>query len=128
MPNTNGVNAIGVWMISCIIMVFGALTEYGIILSVTSKKGYSEDSSGDNLNDLKSRTRGESRKNENTLQCVCKVDKQTQRKDDTQRPNNTGVSKDKIMERIDEISLIIFPTIFILFIIVYLSVLLPFYF
>ena len=38
MPNTSGVNAIGIWMIACIIMVSGALTEYGIILYIMFNK------------------------------------------------------------------------------------------
>ena len=32
MPHTSGVNAIGILMIACIIMVFAALIEYGLIL------------------------------------------------------------------------------------------------
>ena len=37
-PMSNGANAINIWMLGCVVMVFAALCEYGVILFIKSRQ------------------------------------------------------------------------------------------
>lgn len=129
MPNTSGVNAIGIWMIACIVMVFGAITEYGIILYITfnkrtlakiinnkatpcnhkddcSKRGITTHGSTDNekIFVVSQNTTG------------CKTEKRVQEDEQSNSNDNTHYMK---LKMIDAVSLFMFPTAFLLFIVVY---------
>ena len=105
MPDTSGVSAVGIWMIACIIMVVGALTEYGIILYITMRKTCSKTPDNQSLNSI-----GFTNDNNNFAQ------------DQNQYHNRKEISCRALLRKIDFVSLVTFPILFLSFVMVYFIV------
>ena len=105
LPNTSGIGAIGVWMLACIIMVFAALIEYGIILFLMTKKQNSSIQINGNVINTVS-TFDIDAKNSNAMKNGANV------------PDN-DIIHDIILQRVDTISRFMFPVIFLAFVSVY---------
>ena len=136
MPNTSGVNAIGIWMMACIVMVFGALTEYGIILYImfnTQRSAQITNYNGKHCNckkeddDSKSGTtingRTENEKEFVISQNTAGYQKESgvNSNEENKQFNSYGVMKDIALQKIDSVSLFMVPTVFILFTVVYIA-------
>ena len=131
-PNTSGVSAIGVWMIACIMMVFGALTEYGIILYFTIKENnYASDHIRNNRNppeiacDLAVSERANYPNDNLEDKKVYVLDKKTmtwikQSGEKNEEKNNRAATiGDIILKNADSFSLIFFSSLFLPFTIFY---------
>lgn len=134
MPNTNGVNGVEVWMVICIVMVFGALSEYGLLLYMMAYQLKTKNKHKDRLNDSKtnrifvsmSTIRSQNR-NEKDVGSANK--ESIQKQDDLSYQNHadnpataTEIKLNDTMKKIDSISLFLFPLVFLSFIILYLLV------
>ena len=131
-PNTSGVSAIGVWMIACIMMVFGALTEYGIILYFTIKENhYSSDHNCNNRNppeiacDLADSERTNHQDDFLEYKKVYVLDKKTMTWIKQSGEKNEEMSRkgatigENILKKADSFSLILFSSLFLPFTIIY---------
>ena len=90
-PHTSGMTAIELWMIICIVMVFAALCEYGILLRIASKR-----------NEVRPKSRSQKRI------FSLKLENKHERID---QPYG--------YRKIDNVSLMAFPAIFLLFVMFY---------
>ena len=108
MPNTSRISAMGIWMIGCKIMVFGALTEYGILLFLTIMSKNTETPLDQKMSALGFEIKDRTHIEEGTKKHCRKIE-----------INNT-----MLMTKLDSISLFMFPIIFIIFIVVYVFFLL----
>ena len=133
MPNTNGVNAVGVWLISCIIMVFGALSEYGVILYLMLKTfGNQPNSTNVRSVDILGDDEGcrystlENTKHKPKIATISidsikrnGIDEQSFLKEvDKKSKVDIAFQNDKLRQ-IDSMALMIFPIVFFLFIVGY---------
>ena len=103
MPHTSGVSAVGIWMIACIIMVFGALTEYGIILYIMMSNPCSKPTINQSINSI-----GFINGHNNFIQ------------DQNQYNIIKEISRRALLRKIDFISSVTFPILSLSFIIGYL--------
>ena len=101
MPNITGVSAIGIWMLACIIMVFGALVEYGGILYLSTRKETNSNSTNRTEKSVGSR--------ENKIEV----------EEVTRHQKNHEMNREIFVEKVDSVSLVMFPIIFFVFISVY---------
>ena len=134
MPNTNGVNAVGVWMISCIVMVFSALSEYGLLLYIMTyqrktKNNDKEILNSSNKNRIFVPMATISSLNRNEKDLVSENKESNQKQDDLNDQNHadnppmaTETKLKNTMGKIDSISIFLFPLVFFSFIVVYLFV------
>ena len=103
MPQTSGISAIGIWMIACIIMVFGTLTEYGIILYIMITKPSYETLINQSTNSV------------GIIEAFTNASQ-----DQIQHHLSKESSRLALLKKIDRISSIMFPMVFFSFIILYL--------
>ena len=131
-----GINAIEMWMLFCVVMVFAALTEYSLILMIKFMKGIPMQY----LNHLKLDSNyvihnENALKNKNTMKKDTLVDgvQHSQTFDITKKKNGfiaediTNASNEikstiLFLRKLDLLSLLIFPIIFFLFISIYLFI------
>ena len=90
-PHTSGMTAIELWMIMCVVMVFAALCEYGVLIRIASNK-------------KKIKPQNKSMKWNLSL----KLEDKNEPGNDTSR-----------LRKIDNVSLIVFPTTFSIFVLMY---------
>ena len=134
MPNTNGVNGVEVWMVICIVMVFSALSEYGLLLYIMTYQLKTKKNDKESMNDIKnnriflpvSATRSHNR---NEKDVVSTNKESIQKQDDLREENHadnlpmaTEMKLKNTMRKIDSISLFLFPLVFLSLIFVYLIV------
>ena len=135
MPNTNGICAIGIWMLACIIMVFSALIEYGIILFIMMKKQKSTTGNKCNmkrnnsflksnpLNVIK-KTNGEKRSDKMFIVSPKTFEMNPQNKinttDGMKQSAFKEIDQELLLQKIDYVSLYIFPLSFLFFIAAYI--------
>ena len=129
-PTSEGVNAIGIWMLTCVTMVFAALSEYGMILFIKfwygtaiANNGFGRNVSEENKRKLfitkssaigifevkgvNSAQRGDSNVCENDDECTSK------------KATTKFEFKHVDPKMIDSISLIVFPITFAVFVVSY---------
>ena len=134
MPNTNGVNAVGVWMVGCIIMVFSALTEYGILLYIMTYKLKLQGNNCVCLNDgnddrifvpmstISSKNRNKRGTVFMTKEMIQKNNGVTDQKRFKTASIANAMKQENMMRKIDSVSLFLFPLVFFCFSVVYLVV------
>ena len=103
MPQTSGISAIGIWMIACVIMVFGTLTEYGVILYIMMIKPWYDTLINRSTNSVGSID-----------------DYNNYSEDQTQHRISKETARLALLKKIDCISAVMFPILFFSFCIVYL--------
>ena len=101
MPNITGVSAIGIWMLACIIMVFGALVEYGGILYLSTRK------------ETNFITTNRTEKSVGSRENKLKVEEVKRHQEKNE------MSREIFVEKVDSVSLAMFPIIFFVFVSAY---------
>ena len=132
MPRTSRINAMGIWIIACILMVCGALTEYAVILYIVSKKHRISQK----INAEKRYCNGKDQDNnsksipiavkaiENKLfDGECSKENKIDVSNDKQRLERNDVKPDITTKKLDDMSLFIFPVIYSILIVVYFTIL-----
>ena len=89
--HTSRMTAIALWMIMCVVMVFAALCEYGVLIRIASNK-------------KKIKPQNKSQKWNSSLKLA---------------DMNKHGGQDSRLRKIENISLIVFPTTFSIFVLVY---------
>ena len=127
-------NAVGIWMVSCIVMVFSALSEYGFLLYIMTYQLRTKNNSQDRLKDSKNnrifasmgtihsqnrREKGGLSENKESRQTEGDLSDQNHA-DNPSIPNEIKLQNK--MRKIDSASLFLFPLVFFSFIVVYLVV------
>ena len=133
-PLTKGVDPLEVWMICCNLMVFAALTEYGLILFVKFRKPMSSENKNTISGAQKhARSGGDNMEKPNMNTGVSTVSSKlfaprhqlkATEKDDGCAMYDKAHCPDTIqmvVKKIDLFSLVVFPVAFFLFIIAYVS-------
>ena len=136
-PEAKGANATDTWMISCVLMVFAALSEYGIILFIKFKN-VTAVGKGDhiplNISNSKLNTRNDGMNQSfHGIKCSnCSVrifatprnlnirKKQVDTADPKDATKNLDTATDLLIRKLDLASLILFPIIFSVFITIYI--------
>ena len=129
-PESQGVNSIEIWIISCVLMVFAALSEYGLLLFIKFRKsapiqkdshkpgiqnGFRDDNGG--KNNFNINTMGHSKGQRSAVFPLCdEKDRNTSHHATTSDLDTTLL----ILRKIDYICLYLFPITFSLFVIIYL--------
>ena len=136
MPNTSEVNAIKIWMIACTLMVCGSLIEYGVILCIMfNKRSLRKILNYTAKNRCHCKHEGNCSKrsiripgrNDNERLFVvsqnttdCKTESNVNNKKEEEELNSHDLTYDITLEMVDAVSLFMFPTVFLLFFVVYL--------
>ena len=134
MPKASGTNAIEIWMIACMLMVCGSILEYGVILFIMLKKeSFSTTVKVNNsickhddkifkvIHSTDKRINNEG--NNAALHNLAEHGKGNafSRNDQNHNFDNKTERHDIMLRKVDNASLIVFPIIFLLFIILYFS-------
>ena len=132
-PKSDGITASGIWLTFCVVMIFGAMAEYGIILflmlrySVTANRANVIPVATDGLGSVCQFRRPKVRGNEQTSpKCTTTI------KDNQLEKYTLGTSKQSIKgqsgvehweyRNLDVISMMLFPVVFFTFVIIYVFV------
>ena len=129
-PRSQGVNALKIWMLGCTMMIIAALSEYGIILFMKCKSQHNLKflSSVTCVNKTKDDIKESSKNDEKCYQNIVMLEE----KDSFNKTKHLFVQEiekrrlinktnriDETLRKLDFISLILFPIVFVIFIIIY---------
>ena len=110
-----------VWMVSCIIMVFSALSEYGVLLYIMTYKLKNRNNNLCNLNGSNIHIISGSHDIISKMNtAIRKKDFLADQNDGTNLPEHTTDTLNNKMKKIDSVSLILFPFVFLSFVVCYL--------
>ena len=119
-PRSQSVNALKIWMLGCTMMIIAALSEYGIILFMKGrlhhhlKCVFALKCKNKRVDIIKDKNENGEAHNQNIIMQEFSV-QEVARKGYNKKSNEINES----MRKLDYISLIIFPIIYLIFIIVY---------
>ena len=129
-PKSNGANAIDIWMLGCVIMVFAELCEYGVVLFIKCRQGISIEYTGLTTRGTKRQklTSSKYRKTNNSGN-IMEENVGSAHSRDACEADCKGVDsgsevekrvKDIDVKKIDYVSFVVFPIVFLVFILTYL--------
>ena len=128
-PKSDGMTACGIWLMFCVVMVFGVLAEYGVILFLKLKKTLQVKNHSISptqtiyMVDV-DQARQESREKKEVSEISRKSTNGTQSSENTANQKRDNSRRQLVVEFgvhkvLDLVSLILFPTTFSFFIIMY---------
>ena len=129
-PKIDDMTALGIWMLACVVMVFGALAEYGIILFLMFRQSLHLKKLCGNSIKINSEENFEQIIQQSTEKKEISENFSKNIKDNQSSVNFTDYRKDhfghqhvdrpRAYRSLDLFSMKMFPTVFILFIVIYI--------